>query len=168
MACSIADYFYELCSLETRKLHTTSSNRLFIIQLLFFLLILCWFISHEAGKEKQTEKRSARSLLVKLGLQFKRTNCLNNRTISQDSCTLFARYFLLYFLQLDNKISCYCLFGTNNFMDYHFKAGSVSSCGVNDYRKKRQQLNINNNACRNNRIVSGYNLFQCYCYHFQF
>ena len=43
-------------------------------------------------------------------------------------------------------------------MDYHFKAGSVSSCGVNDYRKKRQQLNINNNACRNNRIVSGYNL----------
>ena len=50
-------------------------------------------VSHEAGKVKQIGKRSARSRLVKqVFLHYKITNWPNNRTISHDICTLFARY----------------------------------------------------------------------------
>ena len=51
-------------------------------------------ISYKAGKAKQMDKRSARSRLVKqvFFLHYKITNCPNNRTISQDICTLFTRY----------------------------------------------------------------------------
>ena len=53
-----------------------------------------------AGKAKWIEKRSARGRPVKLVfLQCKITNCSNNHTISQDICTLFARYSV----SLDNN-----------------------------------------------------------------
>ena len=60
------------------------------------VVIFRWggLISYKAGKAKQMEKRSARSRLVKqvFFLHYKITNCPNNRTISQDICTLFTRY----------------------------------------------------------------------------
>ena len=55
------------------------------MQLLFFFCQVFLLISHKAGKAKRIEKRSARSRLV-----FIITNCLTNRTISQDFCTLLC------------------------------------------------------------------------------
>ena len=73
-------------------LHTKTSNKIFILQLFFFCYVFL-LISHMAGKAKWIEKRSARGRPVKLVfLQCKITNCSNNHTISQDICTLFARY----------------------------------------------------------------------------
>ena len=59
---------------------------------LFFSAVFV-LISHKAGKVKRIVKRSARSQLVnQVILQHKITNCLNNRTVSQDICSLFASY----------------------------------------------------------------------------
>ena len=58
---------------------------------LFFYQVFL-FISYKAGKAKRIEKPSAHSRQVKqVFLQYKITNSSNNRTISQDVCTLFAR-----------------------------------------------------------------------------
>ena len=59
---------------------------------LFFSAVFV-LISHKAGKVKRIVRRSARSQLVnQVILQHKITNCLNNRTVSQDICSLFASY----------------------------------------------------------------------------
>ena len=85
-------------SKNSAMLHTKTSNKLFIIQILFSLFKPL-LISHMAGKAKQTEKFSVSSQLVnQVFLQYKITNCPNNCTTLRDIRTLFA----LYFVQLDN------------------------------------------------------------------
>ena len=59
----------------------------------YLIRLLATSFSHEAGKTKRMEKRSARSRLVEqVFSQFKITNCPNNRSVSQDIFTLFAHY----------------------------------------------------------------------------
>ena len=59
----------------------------------YLIRLLATSFSHEAGKTKRMEKRSAPSRLVEqVFSQFKITNCPNNRSISQDIFTLFAHY----------------------------------------------------------------------------
>ena len=74
-------------------LHDTT-NKLLITNCFFFP---AWsFCAFLIGREKQSGKRSvapAADWLNRFFLQYKITNCPNNRTISQDICTLFARYF---------------------------------------------------------------------------
>ena len=105
LGCSIAKYFYALYRILTRAmgkewgeilntLHTKTSNKLFIIQLLFFLPSLSVHFSY-GRKAKRIEKRSVRCRLVIIKqafLQNKRTNCPYNRAILQNVCALFACY----------------------------------------------------------------------------
>ena len=67
------------------------------------------FCSFLIRREKQSgQRRVARSRLVKQAfLQHKITNCLNNRTISQDICTRFVRYlYSTYYF----SAKCFCSF----------------------------------------------------------
>ena len=74
----------------TAILHTKTSNKLFIIQILFFLF-KSLLISHKAGKAKQIEKFSLSSQLInQVFLQYKITNYPNNCTTLQDICTLLC------------------------------------------------------------------------------
>ena len=72
---------------NTQRYHTPKRLTAFFFSAVFVL------ISHKAGKVKRIVKLSARSQLVnQVILQHKITNCLNNRTVSQDICSLFASY----------------------------------------------------------------------------
>ena len=84
LECRIAEYFYGLY----RVINYPTG---FFFPAFFCLVFL--LISHKAGKAKRIEKRRARSRLIKqVFFTYKITNCPNNRTISQDICSLFARY----------------------------------------------------------------------------
>ena len=100
------------------------------------------FYSFLIRREKQTRQRSvagAADWLISL-LQYKITNCPNNRTVSQDICTLFARYyytslcswimnmfivliFYLFYRAASSRVQITCESGTNilllhSYMNY--------------------------------------------------
>ena len=80
------------------------NNKLFMIQLLFFCLVLL-LVAHKAGKAKRIEKRGARDRSSRFCLQQKITNCPNNRTIYIAGYLYSIRaLFVLYFLQLHNNV----------------------------------------------------------------
>ena len=77
-------------------LHSNTSNKLFIIQLLYFVCI-----SFEAGEEKQIENRRTSSQPVKQ-VFYRKNNQLSKYRV------IFSWYssrglFVLYLVQLDNK-----------------------------------------------------------------
>ena len=101
------------------------------------------FYSFLIRREKQTRQRSvagAADWLISLFLQYKITNCPNNRTVSQDICTLFARYyytslcswimnmfivliFYLFYRAASSRVQITCESGTNipllhSYMNY--------------------------------------------------
>ena len=82
-------------------LHTKPSNKLFIIQLLFFFAVFL-LISRKAGKAKWIEKRTARSRLVKqIFLQY---NITVKITVQyRRILVIYSRFFVHYFVQLDNN-----------------------------------------------------------------
>ena len=77
-------------------LHTKMSFKLFIIQLLFFSAKS--FCSFPIRWERQSRwRRVACAADWFNSLPYKITNCPNNRTISQEVWTLFARYLYCTF-----------------------------------------------------------------------
>ena len=80
LVCSIAEYFMS-CAVHWRARRASFPSKSF-----------CSFLIKQ---EKQRGKRSvarAADWLNNFFLQYKITNCLDYRTISQDICTLFARH----------------------------------------------------------------------------
>ena len=92
-------YVYIYTIYLTRRLNTQRyyTPKCLISYILFNCFFLYCLSAHYSlgGKRKRLEKRSARSRLVKqvfFFLQYKIINFPYNRAISQDICTLFARY----------------------------------------------------------------------------
>ena len=113
LVCSVAEYFNELCRRNTQRYYTPIRLISYLLSNHFFFCWVFLFISHKAGKAERIEKRSARSWLIKqVFLQYKITNCSNNRRISQDIFTLFARYlYSILCSWMTNLIFCLCLDG---------------------------------------------------------
>ena len=94
LVCSTAEYFYELCRILTSPEGESNYKQhviCYLTALFFFAKCFCLFFLR---REKRSGKRSVARVADWLNrfLQYKITNCPNNRTISQDICTLFARY----------------------------------------------------------------------------